>query len=79
VISWSEKEQTIRTNNKNKKLSLVQVWVDDGNKNSDINNIKVPFIVTPPGLSCEPGKGQSVRLIYNGMTLAAGPGVSVLV
>ncbi|MBS1203463.1 MAG: pilus assembly protein [Proteobacteria bacterium] len=69
IFPGSEKEQTIRTNNKNKTPSLVQVWVDDGNKNSDINNIKVPFIATPPVYRVEPGKGQSVRLIYNGMTL----------
>ncbi|KLG05262.1 pilus assembly protein [Enterobacter cloacae subsp. cloacae] len=69
IFPGSEKEQTIRTNNKNKTPSLVQVWVDDGNKNSDINNIKVPFTATPPVYRVEPGKGQSVRLIYNGMAL----------
>ncbi|MDC7860814.1 pilus assembly protein [Pantoea ananatis] len=69
IFPGSEKEQTVRTNNKNNTPSLVQVWVDDGNKNTDINNIKVPFTATPPVYRVEPGKGQSVRLIYNGMPL----------
>lgn len=69
IFPGSEKEQTVRTNNKNNTPTLVQVWVDDGNKNTDINNIKVPFTATPPIYRVEPGKGQSVRLIYNGMPL----------
>lgn len=69
IFPGSEKEQTVRTNNKNNTPTLVQVWVDDGNKNTDINNIKVPFTATPPVYRVEPGKGQSVRLIYNGMPL----------
>lgn len=31
--------------------------------------MKLPFTATPPVYRVEPGKGQSIRLIYNGMTL----------
>lgn len=69
VFPGSEKELNVRTNNKGKNPSLVQVWVDDGNANADVNSMKLPFMVTPPVYRVEPGKGQSVRLIYNGMAL----------
>jgi P pilus assembly chaperone PapD len=69
IFPGAEREQTVRTTNKSQTPLLVQVWVDDGGKNDDINSINVPFTVTPPVYRVDPGKGQSVRLIYNGMTL----------
>lgn len=69
IFPGNEREKTVRTTNKGTTPLLVQVWVDDGGKNDDINNIKVPFTVTPPVYRIEPGKGQSIRLIYNGMSL----------
>lgn len=69
IFPSNEREQTVRTRNKGERPILVQVWVDDGSKINDINKIKVPFTVTPPVYRIEPGKGQSVRLIYNGMAL----------
>jgi len=69
IFPGGEREQTVRTSNKGKTPLLVQVWVDDGGKNDDINSIKVPYTVTPPVYRVDPGKGQSVRLIYNGMNL----------
>lgn len=69
IFPAAEREQTVRTTNKGHSPLLVQVWVDDGSKNDDINSIKVPFTVTPPVYRVEPGRGQSIRLIYNGMVL----------
>lgn len=69
VFPGSEREVSIRTNNKGKLPALVQVWIDDGKANADINQVKTPFIVTPPVYRIEQGKGQSLRLIYNGMSL----------
>lgn len=69
IFPGNEKEVNVRTNNKGDNPSLVQVWVDDGNANADVNSIKTPFMVTPPVYRVEPGKGQSVRVIYNGMAL----------
>lgn len=69
IFPGNEKELNVRTNNKGVNPSLVQVWVDDGDANADVNSIKVPFMVTPPVFRVEPGKGQSVRMIYNGMAL----------
>ena len=69
IFPAAEREKSIRTNNKGSSPVLVQVWVDDGSKNNDINSMLVPFTVTPPVYRIDPGKGQSVRLIYNGMEL----------
>lgn len=69
IFPAAEREKSIRTNNKGSSPVLVQVWVDDGSKNNDINTMLVPFTVTPPVYRIDPGKGQSVRLIYNGMEL----------
>lgn len=69
VFPGSEKEKSVRTNNKGSQPALVQVWVDDGSVTADVNNMKVPFIVTPPVYRVEPGKGQNIRMIYNGMAL----------
>ncbi len=69
IFPGGEREKTVRTTNKGSLPVLVQVWVDDGSKNEDINKMQVPFTVTPPVYRVEPGKGQSIRLIYNGMNL----------
>lgn len=69
IFPAAEREKSVRTNNKGDSPVLVQVWVDDGSKTEDLNQMKVPFTVTPPVYRINPGKGQSVRLIYNGMSL----------
>lgn len=69
IFPASEKEVNIRTNNRGDKPALVQVWTDDGKVNGDVNSVKTPFILTPPVYRVEPGRGQSVRLIYNGTAL----------
>lgn len=69
VFPGDEKETSVRTTNKGSQPALVQVWVDDGKADADINAVKIPFVVTPPVYRVEPGRGQSVRLVYNGMNL----------
>jgi P pilus assembly chaperone PapD len=69
VFPGNEREMSIRTNNKGNKPALVQIWIDDGKANANLNSVQVPFLVTPPVYRVEPGKGQSLRLIYNGMQL----------
>ncbi|ELY5815616.1 molecular chaperone [Cronobacter turicensis] len=69
IFPGNERETSVRTTNKGSQPALVQVWVDDGKADSDINAVKIPFVVTPPVYRVEPGRGQSVRLVYNGMSL----------
>lgn len=70
IFDGGKKEQVVRINNRdNIKPALIQVWADDGVEVNNINNPKLPFVITPPISRIEPGKGQSIRLIYNGTTL----------
>lgn len=71
IFPGNQKEQSVRMNNKGKKPALVQVWIDDGDLKADLNTVNLPFVITPPVFRVEPGKGQSVRLIYNGAALPA--------
>lgn len=49
--------------------SLTQVWVDDGRVQNQPEKDAAPFIVLPPIVRIEPGKGQSWRLVFNGSRL----------
>lgn len=69
IFPGGEQEVTVRTMNKGDTPALVQVWIDDGHSAAEVNTMKIPFIVTPPVYRTEPGKGQSLRLIYNNMAL----------
>ena len=69
IYPGNEKEITVRTKNRTDQPILSQVWIDDGSSNEDIDKSKIPFIVTPPIYRVEPNSGQSLKLIYNGMSL----------
>ncbi len=70
IFDGGKKEQVVRINNRDQvKPALIQVWADDGVDVKNINNPNLPFVITPPIVRIEPGKGQSIRVIYNGKTL----------
>lgn len=70
IFDGGKKEQVVRVNNKDETQPvLIQAWADDGVDVNNINNPKLPFVITPPISRIEPGKGQSIRIIYNGMSL----------
>ncbi len=45
------------------------VWVDDGRVQNRPEKDSAPFIVLPPIVRIEPGKGQSWRTVFNGSRL----------
>lgn len=69
VFPGDAREVSVRTTNKGTSPALVQVWIDDGKANENLDEVKTPFLVTPPIYRIEPGKGQSLRLMYNGLSL----------
>lgn len=69
IFDGNKPMTSIVTRNVGNKPSLVQVWTDDGSKTTDINSLQIPFSVLPPLYRIDPGKGQTVRLRFNGMTL----------
>ncbi|RWR02353.1 hypothetical protein ED28_08205 [[Pantoea] beijingensis] len=66
IYPSSEKEITLRLENKGDKSSLVQVWIDTGDSSAKVSQIDVPFIILPPVSRIEPSQGQTLRISYTG-------------
>lgn len=62
-------ETTVRLTNEGTQPALVEAWIDAGDPDSTPDTSKVPFLVTPPLARMNPGKGQSLRIIYTGQPL----------
>jgi len=68
IYKASQKDTTIRLENKGSHPALVQSWLDGGDQNADPSTINLPFNATPPVSRIEPGRGQTVKLTYTGNT-----------
>ncbi|MFJ9452759.1 MULTISPECIES: molecular chaperone [unclassified Herbaspirillum] len=64
IFPSSEKEVSVRLSNEGQSPGLIQMWMDAGNPDAKPDETKVPFILTPPLFRIEPGKGQTLRMIY---------------
>ena len=69
IFPGDNKEIAVRATNMGETPSLTQVWVDDGRVQNQPEKDSAPFIVLPPIVRIEPGKGQSWRLVFNGSRL----------
>ncbi|WP_428986294.1 fimbria/pilus periplasmic chaperone [Serratia marcescens] len=69
IYSSEAKDVTVKLNNVGKAPVLIQSWIDDGDMTAKPENIRVPFILTPPINRVDPGKGQTLRLSYTGAAL----------
>ncbi|WP_454721331.1 MULTISPECIES: fimbria/pilus periplasmic chaperone [Cupriavidus] len=58
------KQVTVKVTNDGKVPALLQSWIDDGNVRADANTGNMPFTLLPPIARVDPGKGQSLRLVY---------------
>jgi fimbrial chaperone protein/chaperone protein EcpD len=70
IYPLADGEQTVRLTNDGEEASLVQIWIDDGDIKANPNTAKAPFLVSPPISRIDPGKGQSIRLIYTGESVS---------
>ncbi|MEX1843598.1 fimbria/pilus periplasmic chaperone [Enterobacter cloacae] len=68
IYPAAEREVSVRLNNRGELPALVQVWIDDGNKDTPISLLKVPFVITPVISRIEAHNGQTLRLSYTGGT-----------
>ncbi|WP_422418876.1 molecular chaperone [Pseudomonas sp. GZD-222] len=62
VYPAEETEVTVSLSNQGQHPSLVQVWIDEGRANVPVEQLQVPFSLTPALFRLEPGKGQTLRL-----------------
>lgn len=66
IFPESEKEVTLKVNNKGKTPVLIQSWIDTGDVNASPETISSPFLLTPPMNRIDPEKGQTLRISYPG-------------
>ncbi|KFK92913.1 MULTISPECIES: fimbria/pilus periplasmic chaperone [unclassified Serratia (in: enterobacteria)] len=59
-------EITIKMMNKGNSPSLMQIWIDRGNPETQPQNSDAPFVITPPIVRIDPKNGQSIRLMFTG-------------
>ncbi|WNJ35592.1 fimbrial chaperone [Enterobacter hormaechei] len=71
IYPQSAKDVTVKMENRGNKPLLVQTWLDDGRDTANPQEIKLPFIVTPPVSRVDAAKGQTVRITYLGQPLPA--------
>lgn len=71
IYPEKEREVTVRLDNRGELPSLVQAWIDDGNKETPINQLKVPFVINPAIFRMEASKGQTLRIAFTGASLPA--------
>lgn len=62
-------EKTVRLTNKGQTPSLVQAWLDIGASQADREALDVPFVLSPPMSRVDPGKSQTLRIMYSGEPL----------
>ena len=65
----SAKDVTVNMENRGNKPLLVQTWLDDGRDTTNPQELKLPFIVTPPVSRVDPAKGQTVRITWLGQAM----------
>ena len=69
VESWVENYLTM--DNRGTRPLLVQTWLDDGRDTTNPQELKLPFIVTPPLFRLEPEQKNMLRINYTGAQLPA--------
>lgn len=71
VYPAKAREITVQVDNVGDAPSLVQAWVDAGDVEQTAEQADAPFMLTPPISRVEPGRSQSLRLVFTGAELPA--------
>lgn len=69
IYPQENKDVIINMENRGNKPLLVQSWIDDGRDTTNPQELKVPFVVTPPVARVDPNEGQTLRINYMGLPL----------
>lgn len=70
IYPADQREVSLSMENNGSAPILLQSWVDEGNPKDSPETAKAPFILTPPMSRVDPGKGQTLRILYTGASLA---------
>lgn len=63
------KEVTVKLDNRGDKALLIQTWLDDGREDVNPQEMKIPFLVTPPISRMNAKEGQTVKIASLGNEL----------
>lgn len=69
IYPETAKDVTVKMENRGNKPLLVQTWLDDGRDEVNPQELKLPFIVTPPVSRVDAAKGQTVRITWLGQPM----------
>ncbi|WP_333851350.1 fimbrial chaperone [Leclercia sp.] len=69
IYPQTAKDVTVNLQNRGNKPLLVQSWLDDGRDTVDPQQIKLPFVITPPVSRVDPQQGQAIRITWLGQAL----------
>lgn len=70
IYPSNQKTVNVQLNNNSSLPALVQAWIDNGDPNVPPEQVKTPFVISPPIARVEANKGQTLRITYTGETLA---------
>lgn len=69
IYHSTDKDVSVQVNNPGNYPVLLQSWVDEGNPEIKPENIRSPFVLTPPLTRVNAGAGQTLRLSFIGAGL----------
>lgn len=69
VYPADQREVSLSMVNDGTEARLVQAWVDSGDAGERPESSKAPFVITPPMARVDPGKGQTLRIMFTGANL----------
>lgn len=64
IFPGNDSEVSVKLDNVGELPALVQTWIDTGDVHAAPNAADAPFVIMPPVFRMEPGKGQTLRLMY---------------
>ncbi|MBV8271924.1 MAG: fimbria/pilus periplasmic chaperone [Cupriavidus sp.] len=71
IYPEKSRQVNVRLTNVDSKPVLVQAWIDDGDTSIPVNDIRVPFVLTPAVFRVESKKGQTLRIKFTGQEMPA--------
>ncbi|KXU38147.1 hypothetical protein AXE65_02670 [Ventosimonas gracilis] len=63
IVTQQEREASAQILNEGTQPVLIQTWVDTGDAQRQVEQIKAPFLVDPPVFRLDPGQSRQVRVL----------------
>jgi len=63
IVTQQEREASAQILNEGTQPVLIQSWVDSGDAQRQVEQIKAPFLVDPPVFRLDPGQSRQVRVL----------------